>query len=855
MDDTIDRFKAAKRLGIAAAISLVLLAAVPWRIAGWMIVLVILLAVLKPQWRAALSDVLGTTRRYLRPCRFSLLAVILGAAVFTVAGQGAEGLRAIGEGVLTGRVWPLAHALGFLIAVSLWGVTIWYWARVSYSLDELRVMANGDRLGAFYQREMPRILGAGAFAAIMLGFIKIAIEAADRASSNLVVVLLILGLLTGLLGVLFYWLTYVRRKFINNPPKTKLVRFLFVGLKSSGAELHKNTKWALTFSGLVSFCFLVACSIVPVSIGDFLGADITILCALALWVPGLAALSLPLRGGAGDDNGWRRFWSFVFLLAVVGGAAFDRYGGDFIGTWPQVWTIVLLVLIAAVYVRLVFFSPLLDKAPIISIALIGALFFSFWNDNHAVRPAIKDGAPILANQRDTVEQAFDYWRDDGHCDKDKGCPLVVVATAGGGLRAALWTTTVLGRIQDSYEGFADRLFAISGVSGGALGATVYRALIAKKASREGLRCGTEKTLEACAQRILGRDFLGPAIASMFFPEAVQRFLPFTTEALMYDRAAALERSWEDGWRRTVDGAGHRNILAQPFLDMWDRRRPWPALFLNGAVVESARRIIVSNLCVADGQRAGRPVFREAHDFFFRIKHDVPVSTAANVAARFPYVEPAGTIRYADYRRGEKLIADPECGLKNIDGIKVKQGADWRRFVDGGYFENFGVATAIDVLNELRKKRWDSGVRPIVIMISSDPDFSGPPSDLGAKSSNGKEPKPDPCLAPTTDAPQARQWAGEMMSPPAAYLSLRGAIGCSAAWRLRSWVAAMAPDRGRFFHFRLSPSPGRSEPALGWLLSAGSLDEIKSRLCGDDQNKAAIEGLLAELSGKPNRGAC
>ena len=58
-------------------------------------------------------------------------------------------------------------------------------------------------------------------------------------------------------------------------------------------------------------------------------------------------------------------------------------------------------------------------------------------------------------------------------------PLYIVATEGGGIRAAYWTAAVLGEIQDKNPNFAAHLFAISGVSGGSLGAAVFEALLAE----------------------------------------------------------------------------------------------------------------------------------------------------------------------------------------------------------------------------------------------------------------------------------------------------------------------------------------------------------------------------------------
>ena len=77
-------------------------------------------------------------------------------------------------------------------------------------------------------------------------------------------------------------------------------------------------------------------------------------------------------------------------------------------------------------------------------------------------------------------------------------PLFIVATEGGGIRAAYWTATVLGTIQDADSSFADHVLAISGVSGGSLGAAVFDGLVVlRRRRREFAKRG---------QAILGQDF-------------------------------------------------------------------------------------------------------------------------------------------------------------------------------------------------------------------------------------------------------------------------------------------------------------------------------------------------------------
>ena len=61
-------------------------------------------------------------------------------------------------------------------------------------------------------------------------------------------------------------------------------------------------------------------------------------------------------------------------------------------------------------------------------------------------------------------------------------PMLVIATAGGGIRAAFWTATVLEQLEADLQKKNDAplqnlIFAISGVSGGSVGAMNYVAAL------------------------------------------------------------------------------------------------------------------------------------------------------------------------------------------------------------------------------------------------------------------------------------------------------------------------------------------------------------------------------------------
>ena len=107
---------------------------------------------------------------------------------------------------------------------------------------------------------------------------------------------------------------------------------------------------------------------------------------------------------------------------------------------------------------------------------------------------------------------------------------------------------MLANLEETYPGFACHLFAISGVSGGSYGGAVFAGLMADQIETSGYRCdsgetGSDPVLLDPVRRILGEDFLAPALAGMFYPDFLQRFLPLTGKlALPVDRSQDLSQA-------------------------------------------------------------------------------------------------------------------------------------------------------------------------------------------------------------------------------------------------------------------------------------------------------------------------
>jgi hypothetical protein len=360
---------------------------------------------------------------------------------------------------------------------------------------------------------------------------------------------------------------------------------------------------------------------------------------------------------------------------------------------------------------------------------------------HPVRtmPSETAGGPKLLQFSDAAR----LWMDKNGCAKEpQKCPHpIVVAAAGGASRAAYVTGSTLGFFMDltcppdavdgkpevpcksdQIPSFANRVFAISGVSGGALGAAVFSALLkAQQEQRTGLPCqmapdgvfwfreGPPSGWRDCDQLILSEDFLSPPLLGFAFRDQ----FPFVPGP---DRAGLLEDAFVKAFNRHVrtsdcDKDKKPTGLAAPFESLAPDKDHWrPLLVFNGTSVATGRRVLTSHIAMSSGNRT---LFADAYDVFNLIPRDdnskqgigaaptISLATAVTNSGRFPVLTPAGELW-------------DRSGTKLVDQI-----------VDGGYFENYGVTTAYEIARELKNE----GLDPRLLLITNEPIAVGPVQQL------------------------------------------------------------------------------------------------------------------------------
>jgi hypothetical protein len=348
----------------------------------------------------------------------------------------------------------------------------------------------------------------------------------------------------------------------------------------------------------------------------------------------------------------------------------------------------ILALLVGMLARLSLFA-----IPVLSLVVVYGLGIEFLKlaDNHEIRGQPKE------IQRPDLDTAFKQWlanRKDFAAYRDAGrpYPVYIVAAEGGGLYAGYMTAQLLARIQDLCPSFAHHVFTISSVSGGSLGAAVFAGLVAddpKLADPAPCKEDTTKrfgTMQRQAHRILSDDFLSPAVWAALFPDFLQRFIPWPFAQL--DRAVYLERAFEQAWPKSAAS----NPMTQSFFSLCG---PEQAKCLKGAIpmlafnvtnIETGLQLVLSPIDLAGStinlNPSGGAAYQKIFDFFEPAglsTFDMPLSTAAGLSARFPYISPPGWYAWGD---------EKSAGFSRLT------------FVDGGYVDNSGVATALAIAQRL-----------------------------------------------------------------------------------------------------------------------------------------------------------
>jgi hypothetical protein len=250
-----------------------------------------------------------------------------------------------------------------------------------------------------------------------------------------------------------------------------------------------------------------------------------------------------------------------------------------------------------------------------------------------------------------------------------------------------------------------------------------------------------------------------------------------------DSAEAIEQGFAELWQ-----AAQPNGLSwnKPFLSLFyighTYRAGMPLWLANGTDATSGNRVITTPIEAPDS--AAPWPFRGAREFRTLMHGDARIATAINNTARFPYLEPFGEMLQA--------------------GTKKQVGS----LVDGGYFENEGLQTALDLAQWLTNHSPDGRpVLPIIVQATGDGEADVAAADV-MTCSNASD---------GAFIPDDQHGAWQILAPLMGLYHVRG--GHSAVL-LRQAHDQLCGERPRFVHFYL-PADNCTPIPLNWLLSDGT----------------------------------
>lgn len=339
-------------------------------------------------------------------------------------------------------------------------------------------------------------------------------------------------------------------------------------------------------------------------------------------------------------------------------------------------------------------------------------------------------------------------------------PVFIIAVEGGGIYAASAASLLLARLEDANPCFSEHVFAISGVSGGSIGATIFQALDELQIKRasvsnvsnndvnaastahtvasdgclparsKGDQANTGDELCTKVSAILQADHFSPVIAAIF-PE----FLGFARAGRADELAASFEQS--------VDAQDHEadRELRDPFLGHWSGNSIAPALVLNATWVETGFRAAFAPFAL-------HAIDNSLYSFLDQnMPNDIPghplsLMQAAMVSARFPGVlppysvlvnnqeqTPAQSNPQSTAQSSFRSAAQSSAQTANRSANNNNQpGTTYWNFVDGGYADLSGATTALALYNALhRTAEQDNADLQLILLTSSDPQSK--PSDI------------------------------------------------------------------------------------------------------------------------------
>ena len=343
---------------------------------------------------------------------------------------------------------------------------------------------------------------------------------------------------------------------------------------------------------------------------------------------------------------------------------------------------------------------------------------------------------------------------------------IIVSADGGGIQAAAWSTQVLGGLASEFGAdFGNAIALMSGVSGGSAGLMFFQTLYDQGGFKDDA-VKIEEVIKAGQS-----DTLSDVAFGMTFYDLTRPLIPYLAFA-SNDRGNMLEIAWQ----RALEKLGARGDLTMGQLRNGVAEGKRPVLLFNSTIADTGQAFVFSNASFPEWRSGSARTFQHLYQ-----DKDIRLVTAARMSATFPFVSP--TAKAAENNRPLETPA--------------------LSFVDGGYYDNYGVVNALAWLRDAAVGQREAGdsAKPQVLWLQ-------------IRSSPGPK-----------DGEKEAGLATSVVGPVWSLYQTRGAAQRSRAEQLNQMVVAAADDLNVDI---VIPQPfefPNTDVPLSWVLTHRERDNI------------------------------
>lgn len=316
----------------------------------------------------------------------------------------------------------------------------------------------------------------------------------------------------------------------------------------------------------------------------------------------------------------------------------------------------------------------------------------FGNANqHRIRKYVAKDEYIHPDQRATLSEFYQQWKSQ----RDTVHTIFLVSGQGGGSRAAAWTHFCLDTLNINKK-FIPNVFAFSTASGSSVGVNMI--LAQHKIDSPRYYYDSKKDVIVDRLRVLyTRNYFSNSFYGLLFGDMIEGLLN-RRKHFNIDRNYRLQKEEMNGFMETFQVKNPSDsLLVQSHFEkdylklyykssgkLFDKKLP-PLFMINSTRVQDANRVLISPIIVP---------YLEAMDFYSYFKfckestaYAIPTVTAVGQSQAFPLISSQNFVE------------------------------DFGNLADGGFVENSGCGTLLNVYKELRKIV-EPGMRIVIVDLQN-----------------------------------------------------------------------------------------------------------------------------------------